>query len=492
MTRSRTFAWKLGWGFATTVALTLVLGAVSLMLLHRNITMSGDLVEDTTQDLIDVEKLQMAAERMNADGRSFVLSRDARHAQSVAAIHEEAVALVASLRKMVHSEEERIQVEQIQKTELEYHAAVARVMESAKDRPTVEASLKQFEEEVQSRRGALDQKIAAFLDREVRSFEAWKRSTADADFWAYTILLTLLGLIVVAAVVVSILLVRTLTRQLTSAIQNVQSSSSELEASANQQATGAKETATAVSEITTTISELLASSKQISESAQRVAQIAGETATGARSGDQTIQKAQELVGGIKRQVDVIVNQMLDLGRKSQRIGGVLEIINELAEQTNILAINATIEAAGAGEFGKRFSVVAEEIRRLADRVGGFTKEIRELVEETRAAVNATVMATESGSKAVDAGERQFADVTSSFKQIAGLVSTTSEAVREIELSTRQQATAVEQVNAAIADVAQATRETEASSSQTLQTATQLTTLSRNLSALVKASTNGSV
>ena len=117
------------------------------------------------------------------------------------------------------------------------------------------------------------------------------------------------------------------------------------------------------------------------------------------------------MSGIKRQVDLIVTHMLDLGKKSQQIGGILEIINELAEQTNILAINATIESAGAGDAGKRFSVVADEIRKLADRVGGSTKEIRALIEEIRAAVNTTVMATESGTKAVDLGARQFAEVT---------------------------------------------------------------------------------
>ncbi len=116
-----------------------------------------------------------------------------------------------------------------------------------------------------------------------------------------------------------------------------------------------------------------------------------------------MQRAHETVGGIKKQVDLIVNHMLDLGRKSQQIGGIVDIINELAEQTNILAINATIEAAGAGESGRRFAVVADEIRKLADRVGGSTKDIRSLIDEIRAAVNTTVMATEGGTKAVDAG-----------------------------------------------------------------------------------------
>lgn len=279
---------------------------------------------------------------------------------------------------------------------------------------------------------------------------------------------------------------RSLSGQIGAAVRHVQSSSAELQSAANQQASGAKESATAMTEITTTISELLATSRQIAESAQRVAHVAEETSSAARSGDTTVQRSHESVNSVKRQVDLIVTHMLDLGKKSQQIGGILEIINELAEQTNILAINATIEASGAGDAGKRFAVVADEIRKLADRVGGSTKEIRVLIEEIRAAVNTTVMATEGGSKAVDLGARQFVEVTAALKQITELLGTTTAAAREIELSTKQQATAVEQVNVAVSNVAKAAKETEVSSGQTLQTAGQLAGLSRDLIRLIQA------
>jgi methyl-accepting chemotaxis protein len=177
--------------------------------------------------------------------------------------------------------------------------------------------------------------------------------------------------------------------------------------------------------------------------------------------------------------------MLELGKKSQEVGAVLDIVSELAEQTNILAINATIEAAGAGEAGKRFAVVAEEIRKLADRVGGSTKEVRTLIDDVRSAVNTTVMATETGSKAVDAGTRQFSDVAAAFKLIANLVAIANDAAREIELSTKQQSTAVEQVNVAIASVTQASMETETSAGQTLQTVSQMTVLSRDLLRIIQ-------
>ena len=185
-------------------------------------------------------------------------------------------------------------------------------------------------------------------------------------------------------------------------------------------------------------------------------------------------------------MDLIVKHMLDLGKKSQQIGGILEIINELAEQTNILAINATIEAAGAGEAGKRFSVVADEIRKLADRVGGSTKEIRgadraDPLGGQRRRHGHRERLEGRGCRAHGSSARS----TAVFRQISDLLRNTTEAAREIELSTKQQSTAVEQVNIAVANVAQAARESEASSSQVLQTVGELTTLSRDLGRLIQ-------
>jgi methyl-accepting chemotaxis protein len=220
--------------------------------------------------------------------------------------------------------------------------------------------------------------INSLVAVEEKLLEQTRQISTDRASSAVTLLIAIGIAVVVLASLIAWLLTRTLGRQIGTAVGQVQSSSAELQAAANQQATGAKEQSTAMNEINTTISELLATSRQIAESAQRVAQIAGQTAGAARSGEGIVEKTHESISSIRRQVDLIVSHMLDLGKKSQQIGAVLDIVYELAEQTNILAINATIEAAGAGETGKRFAVVAEEIRKLADRVAGSTKEIRGL------------------------------------------------------------------------------------------------------------------
>jgi methyl-accepting chemotaxis protein len=331
---------------------------------------------------------------------------------------------------------------------------------------------------LRARLGEADNDERTLLDKRQREAEISASTTQTIILWG-----SLMGTLLVA--IAGTIIVRTLSAQVSSAVHHIQSSSAELQSAAGQQATGAKEQATAMSEITTTISELLATSRQIADSAQRVAQISERTARAARTGDATVERGNESVSVMRHHVGLIVSHMLELGKKSQEIGVVLDILSELAEQTNILAINATIEAVGAGDAGRRFSVVADEIRKLSDRVAGSTKEIRSLIDEVRSAVNTTIMTTETGSKAIEAGSKQFADVATAFNQISIEVTTTTEAAKEIELSTKQQATAVEQVNVAMSNVSQVTRETEVSTGQTQRTATELASLSRELLRIVQ-------
>ena len=485
MNRSWTFGKKIAVGFALSFVLMAMIGLLAFRSINT-LSNTSQVVAHThlvLERLADVLNVLQDAE---IGGRGYIITGDDSFLQPYQNAETKILTVVKDLRVLIAdnpAQQKRLtQAEPIIAAKM---ALTKRYIEMRKARETetviklVQAGEGQkLMDELRQIFGAMEQEERSLLKQRAAEVEAAvNNSTVSITLG------TLMCLLIVSAA--GIIITRSLTSQIGTAVQHMQSSSSELQVASNQQTMGSREQSTAMKEITTTMNELLVTSKQIAESAQRVAHIAAQTAIGASSGEQTVTKANESIGGIKRQVDLIVTNMLDLGKKSQQIGGILEIINELAEQTNILAINATIEAAGAGENGKRFAVVADEIRKLADRVGGSTKEIRGLIDDIRAAVNTTVMTTEGGTKAVEAGALQFSEVAIAFRQIVSLVGTTTEATREIELSTKQQSTAVSQVNIAVSNVAQAARETEVSSSKTLQTATELTNLSRDLLRLVQ-------
>jgi methyl-accepting chemotaxis protein len=476
------FGRKLGLGFASVVGLALLAGVITLVALRSVAEAKDRALHINARGLVDAQRLENGAERCISAVRGFLITSENSYLEQLAAARAELDQLMSTFAQRGELE---LQIRGVRDADLEFRRVTDSTIAAAQ-RGATKAEISQlFLDDMRPRRQRLTAALGALTERENQGLEAATeaaaRATANAMALALTVTLAALAIAAAAAVV----LTRTLGRQIGGAVSQVQSSSTELQAAATQQATGLREQATAMAEITTTISELLTTSRQIADSAQRVAAMALETGGSARQSDDTVIRANESFAGIQRQVELIVQHMLELGRKSQQIGGVVEIVAELAEQTNILAINATIEATGAGEAGRRFAVVADEIRKLADRVGGSTKEIRSLIDDVRAAVNTTVMVTETGSKTVEAGSRQFGEVTASLRQISGLAGTTSEAAREIELSTKQQTTAVEQVNQAIANVAQVSREAEASAQQTLDTAAQLAQLSRELMDVVQ-------
>jgi methyl-accepting chemotaxis protein len=480
----RTFGNKLGLGFGLTVALALVMGASSVVALSIVVTSKDDAIRAAVSDLVNAERLDTRAESRISDYRGYLLTGTDEFLNLTNRDREDFLALIVQLRGTLTDPVARTKLEVVAAAEAKHAAVLQPVIDQRKKIKNLQNISELNAAEVAPVRAALQESIVALTTRVRSDVEIARRDSSARATRAIVLIIVLGVLALCCAGYIAWRLNRDLRREVGAAVGHIQSSSAELEAAAAQQASGGRDQASAMSEITTTISELLITSRQIADSAQRVSKIAEDTADAAHSGDTTIDQTRASISAIRAQVDQIVQHMLALGEKSQQIGGVVDLVSELAEQTNILAINATIEASGAGEWGRRFAVVADEIRKLADRTAGSAKEIRALIDDVRGAVNTTVMATEIGAKSVDAGSRQFDDATSSFRRIAQLVATTNDAAREIELSTKQQTTAVEQVNVAASDNARVTRETEASALQTRQTASHLSNLSSDLLELV--------
>lgn len=484
MGRSWTFGQKLALGFAAMVALNLVVSAVAVYALRSVVTAKDRVITVDARKLIDAQKMETASLERIAASLGHLLTGDEVFLSELKLARQAFEQHYANIRDVSERREMISALDRIRVASVAQSAAADQIREQREADPDLTHVVGAFQELVVDRNEALRQAITDFVTAQEQQLNDANDVASRAATAAIGAVVAFVLVSVATAAVLGVAFSQLLSRQIGSAVQHIQSSSSELQAAANQQTAGAKEQVASMAEISTTIRQLLAAARQIAESAQGVARIAGSATMAAEGGTEAVHRSQDQIAAIRKQVDQVVEHMLDLGKRSQQIGSILEIINELAEQTNILAINAAIEAAGAGDAGKRFAVVADEIRKLADRVGSSAKEIRTLIDLIRTGVHSAVLATESSSKAVDAGAQQFADVTGAFHRINDLLGNTTQAAREIELSTKQQSSAVEQVNLAVGNVAQAARESEASSSQVLQTVGELTGLSRNLGRLV--------
>jgi methyl-accepting chemotaxis protein len=485
MNRNWTFGQKIATGFGVMLALTLVIAGLAIYALRTVVDAKDRVIGLNALLVTDAQKLATELEKKGSAGRGYLIAGEDRFLEQMRDARKSFDDTFERLTGRVYTDDGKRLLEEVGRAETAHQAAVERTVALRRGNATPDAISRAFDDYVIPARTAIDPLLASFLSLTERLLQEARQAATDTATQSIGLVFAIGVMAVLGAILIAFVLTRALGRQIGTAVGQVQTSSTQLQSAATQQATGVREQATALNQITTTMRELMASSRQIADSARHVAEIAEQTASASRSGTTVVDRAQDSISGIRRQVDLIVVHMLELGKKSQQIGAVLDIVSELAEQTNILAINATIEAAGAGEAGRRFAIVADEIRKLADRVTGSTKEIRALIDDVRGAVNTTVMATEGGSKSVDAGTRQFTEVADAFKQIVGMVITTTQAAKEIELSTKQQTSAVEQINIGISNVAEANKETEASSGQTLETVSMLAGLSRDLLRVVR-------
>ena len=260
----------------------------------------------------------------------------------------------------------------------------------------------------------------------------------------------------------------------------VDESVSEISAAIKEQAAIAAQQSASVAEITSTMEELSTTATQIADNTKWVVEYSENAEKSAEKGSSAVERVMSKMNDISADNDANMNEIIDLGKKSSEITKVMEIINNIADQTKLIAFNAAIEASGAGEAGKRFGVVAVEIRRLADNVMESTGEIEGKIKEIQDAVNRLVMTSERGSKGVKEGISEATETVTLLGSILSGAQTTSESARQIALSTQQQKTASTQVVTALKEIAGGVKQYSASISQTDTTTSGLADLSEML------------
>jgi methyl-accepting chemotaxis protein len=271
-------------------------------------------------------------------------------------------------------------------------------------------------------------------------------------------------------------LLREQTRQIMESANILAVAAGDIVAATSQVVATATESASSVAQTSVTMAEVRQTVQTSNEKAKAVASAARQTAEISQAGKKSTEESVEGMRHIRRQMDSIADSMVRLSEQTQAISQIIATVDDIAAQSNLLAVNAAIEAAKAGEQGKGFSVVAQEVRNLAEQSKQATNQVRAILHDIQRATGAAVMATEQGSKAVEAGVRQSAQAGESIVALATSVNESALAASQIAASNQQQLIGVEQVSNAMENIKQ-------SSAQSAAGTRHLETAARNLSEL---------
>jgi methyl-accepting chemotaxis protein len=263
------------------------------------------------------------------------------------------------------------------------------------------------------------------------------------------------------------------------------STAAEVLSAATQNESSTAEQASAIHETTATMEELKGASHQIAENAQMVASIAEQTLTAARAGEGAIKSFIDTMAKVQVNANDTHDAIDKLSRRVDRIGTVVEVIDEIADRSDLLALNAALEGAKAGEAGRGFSIVAAEMRRLAENVMESTKEIKNVISEIRESTHAAKVASDGNRRMAADAEKMGGAAMGSVNGILAGVQETSDAARVIHLATQQQRTATEQVVQSMAEIEEVTRQAQTGSRQATGAAGDLTRLAERFADLVR-------
>jgi methyl-accepting chemotaxis protein len=272
--------------------------------------------------------------------------------------------------------------------------------------------------------------------------------------------------------------------QLQRAGLSIGATTEELMATSSKYESGAADQASSLNETSATTEELAQSARQISHNAASVSDLASKTFDAARAGQDSAQAFVSAVDRMRHDNQSIAEAVTRLQKRVQQIGRIVEFITTVADRSDLLALSAELEGTKAGEVGRGFTLVAAEMRRLAENVIESTNEIEELISEIREATQSTVVATARGMEHTQSGTALAGAVADSLSKVVELAQHTSDSVRAISLATQQQQSSTDQLAEAMADILGITQQSLAATKQVTSANHELITLSGNLKAVV--------
>ncbi|MFA6143915.1 MAG: methyl-accepting chemotaxis protein [Sulfuricurvum sp.] len=296
---------------------------------------------------------------------------------------------------------------------------------------------------------------------------------------------TLLALIL--AVISVIFMLKTIISPISSikeAIFALNSATNEILATTAQVSSGASQTFSAVSQTSASIEQIKQTAKVSSGKATQTAESTSKAMEIAKSGTDELNENMRGLNQIKEKMDLIASNIIQLSEQSQQIGEIITTVEDIANQSNMLAVNASIEAVKAGEQGKGFSVVAQELKNLAEQSKSGTKQVQKILFDIQKVTGTLVMVAEQGGKAVESGVKQAQNAKISMDQLNSSVYNAANASKQIAASYDQELAGMDQISGAMGSIKEATSQNLSSIKQVEMSARDLSALSQKLKEVI--------
>ncbi len=277
---------------------------------------------------------------------------------------------------------------------------------------------------------------------------------------------------------------RSVNREIRDGVNVLAASASEILTSTTEVASGMSETTASVSETTATVEEVKQIAQMSAEKSRIVSDNAQKSVMVAQQGDAAVSRTVDGINNIRVLMESVAVSIVKLSEQTQAIGEIIAAVSDLAQQSNLLAVNAAIEASKAGEHGKGFTVVAQEIKSLADQSKQSTEQVRSILGDIQKATGASVLAAEQVSKAVDGGVKQASESGEAIRRLAENIAESAQAATQIAASSQQQFAGMDQISMAMESIKQAAQQNVTGTKQAEKAAHDLNELGQKLKAVV--------